>query len=239
MSSQNDESIIKPQSIKGFGHGQVLYIPVDPPSLKLHKLLKESAKRTKTTPFGHLYRLPNRTVLTQCVGAPLAVMMLERLIASGAREIVILGFCGALDENTDIGEAVSATDAVSEEGTSKHYFPRKKCFRPSSILKGRIENALSKRSLSFVNGSIVSTDAPFRETRKWLERNRGKGIGFVDMETSAVLALADFYGIEAAALLLVSDQITPSSHRLGLHALKLSQNIRKYFLPFIDPGIPA
>lgn len=237
MSSKKDESIVKPQPIKGFGQRQVLYIPVDLPSHKLQKLHKKSANRIKTTLFGHLYSYPNRTVLTQCIGAPLAVMMLERLIASGAREIVILGFCGALDENTDIGEAVSVTDATSEEGTSRHYFPRKRRFRPSSSLRARIENSLSGRGLSFANGSVVSTDAPFRETRIWLEHNREKGIGFVDMETSAVLALADFYGVEAAALHLVSDRLTSSSHRSGFHTAKLAQNIRKYFLPFIDPGI--
>jgi uridine phosphorylase len=239
MNSKKAESIIKPQPIKGFGQRQVLYIPVDLPSFKIQKILQKSAKRIKTTPFGHLYSFENRMILTQCVGAPLAVMTLERLIVSGAREIIILGFCGALDGPTDIGEAVSVTDATSEEGTSKHYFPQKRRFRSSSSLRARIENALSEKGLSFVNGCIVSTDAPFRETRIWLKRNRGKGIGFVDMETSAVLALAEFYGIEAAALHLVSDRLTSSSHRVGFHTLKLAQNIRKYFLPFIDPGIEA
>jgi purine-nucleoside phosphorylase len=164
-------------------------------------------------------------------------MMLERLIASGAKEIILLGFCGALDTNTDIGEVVSVTDAISEEGTSRHYFPRKRRFLPSSSLRDRIENNLFERGLSFVNGRVVSTDAPFRETRSWMEHNQGKGVGFVDMETSAVFALADFYGVDTAALHVVSDQLASSSHRVGFRAIKLVQNIQKYFLPFIESGI--
>lgn len=237
MKSKKEEGIIKPQPIKGFGQRTVIYIPVDLPSLTIQKVLKKRAKKTKTTPLGQLYGFENRAVLSQCVGAPLAVLMLERLIISGAQEIIILGFCGALDEHTDIGEAVSVTEAASEEGTSKHYFPRKKLFRASSRLRARVENTLSERRLSFVNGPVVSTDAPFRETRSWLDRNKARGIGFVDMETSAVFALADFYGIQAAALHLVSDQLTLSSHQMGLDSLKLARNTQKFFFPFIDPGM--
>ena len=132
---------------------------------------------------------------------------------------------------------MSVKDAYSEEGTSTHYFPRKRHFSPSSSLKARVENTLSEQGLPFVNGSIVSTDAPFRETQQWIDKNREKGIGFVDMETSAVFALATFYGIEAAALHVVSDQLASSSHNVGFHTLKLEQNVQKYFMPFIDPGM--
>jgi purine-nucleoside phosphorylase len=163
-------------------------------------------------------------------------MMMERLIASGAQEIIVLGFCGALDESTGIGEAVSVVEASSEEGTSTHYYAGEKLFLPSSDLKARIENFLSEQGLPFLTGSIASTDAPFRETRSWLDRNRAKGIGFVDMETSAIFALAEYYGIRAAALHLVSDQLTSSSHRVGFHKVKLVSKVQKYFLPFIDQG---
>jgi uridine phosphorylase len=234
MRSKKDEGIIKPKPIRGFARREVLYIPVDSPSFTIQKALKKNTRKSKITPLSQLFLLKNKTVLYQSVGAPLAVLSLERLIASGAQEIIILGFCGALDEITGIGDAVSVIQAVSEEGTSSHYYPRKKIFRASPRLKDEVENILFEKRLSFVNGAVVSTDAPYRETQSWLNRNRTRGIGFVDMETSAVFALADFYGIQAAALHLVSDRITSSSHRTGFHSLKLKQNIKKYFLPFLD-----
>jgi uridine phosphorylase len=236
MNNNKEKGIIEPKPIKGFGKKTAIYIPLDLPFFKIQKALKTWAKKTKKTALGGLYGFEDKVVLSQCVGAPLAVLALERLIVSGAQEIIVLGFCGALDGETDIGEAVSITEATSEEGTSRHYFPQKRLFESSPPLKSRIETILSQYELSFVNGSLVSMDAPYRETPSWLERNRVKGIGFVDMETSAIFALADFYGIQAAALHLVSDRLTSSSHRAGFHSLKLAKNIKKYFYPFIDPS---
>jgi len=236
MTNEKEEGIIKPRPIRDFGQKIVLYIPVDLPFFNIQKVLKKRAKKTKKTPLGQLYGFEDKAILSQCVGAPLAILTLERLIVSGAQEIIILGFCGALDGDTDIGEAVSVTEAASEEGTSRHYFPQKRLFGASSLLKTKVESTLTEHGLSFTNDSVVSTDAPYRETRSWLDRNRAKGIGFVDMETSAVFALADFYGIQAAALHLVSDKLTTSSHQAGFNSLKLARNIKKYFLPFIDAG---
>lgn len=237
MTNKKDDGIVKPQPIRGFGQKTVLYIPVDLPSFKIQKLLKRKAKKTKNTQLGQLHGFENTAVLSQCVGAPLAVLALEKLIASGAQEVIILGFCGALNEEIDIGEAVSITEAASEEGTSRHYFPKKRLFRASFPLKSRVEGTVAKHGLSFVNGSVVSTDAPYRETQSWLDRNRAGGVGFVDMETSAVFALADFHGIQAAALHLVSDKLTASSHHRGFNSLKLARNIQKYFFPFIHPNM--
>ncbi len=236
--SKKDASIIKPQPIKGIRGRRVVYIPVDSPTLTVQKALKKRSKKQKITPFGHLFFLKNITVLHQCVGAPLAVLSLERLIASGIQEILILGFCGALDENVDIGEAVSIDDATSDEGTSTHYCPQKKNFRASSHFQRNVESVLIERKLPFIHGAVVSTDAPFRETHLWLKRHRAKGVGFVDMETSAVFALADFYGIQAAALHLVSDRLTSSTHQMGFHSIRILANIRKYFLPFLDSDQP-
>lgn len=232
--SKKDTPIIKPIPIKGFRSRRVVYTPVDSPTLTIQKVLKKAAKKQKNTLFGQLFLMKNNTVLYQCIGAPSAVLSLERFIASGVQEILLLGFCGALDEKAGLGEAVSVVEAFSQEGTSRHYYPHKKTFRATLPLKRNVENSLTERGLPFINGTVVSTDAPFRETQSWLARNRAQGIGFVDMETSAVFALADFYGIQAAALHLVSDNLTSSSHRLGFHSIKIIQNIRKYFLPFLD-----
>jgi hypothetical protein len=53
------------------------------------------------------------------------------------------------------------------------------------------------------------------------------------METSAVFALAEYYGLQAAALMLVSDIISEDKHKVGFSSPLLHKNIKKYFLPFI------
>ena len=227
------EGIFKPKPFKEFRHKKVIYIPVDSPSLTIRKAIIKSTLKEKKTPAAHLFLLENKVVLYQCIGAPTAVLSLERLIASGAREIIILSFCGALTTDAKISDAVSITKTFSDEGTSKHYFLRRKVFYPSPVLRASLENTLHTMNLPFINGAIVSTDAPYRETQSWLNQKQKHGIDFVDMEVSAVFALAEYYGIHAAALMLVSDKLTKSRHMNGFSYPRLKENIKKYFLPFI------
>jgi len=234
MNRDTSEVIFKPRPLSRFKRKRVLYIPLDTPLNSIHTVLKQRSIREKRELFGHLFLLPNTVVLSMCIGAPLAVIGLERCIASGAEEILILGFCGALDARTKIGDAVIITRASSEEGTSQHYYPRKRVFRPSACLTKELELTLERTKLPHVSGATVSTDAPFRETQSWLARNRAKGVRYVDMEASAVFALADFHNIEAAALMLVSDNLSDDTHEVQITHKALLTNIEKYFFPFLE-----
>src|SRR5262245_45547784 len=63
------------------------------------------------------------SVIASPMGAPMAVMLLEQLIALGARRLFYLGFCGALVSSYRIGDLFLPAQAVREEGTSYHYLP--------------------------------------------------------------------------------------------------------------------
>jgi purine-nucleoside phosphorylase len=233
---KNDESklIFKPRPVHQFGRKRVLYIPWDTPQNTIRKALKERSIKERKESFGQLYLLKNQVVFFNAIGAPLAVIGLERFIASGTEEILILGFCGALCKKAKIADPVLITQAYSEEGTSRHYFPRKRKFRPSSNLLRELKLTLEIKKLPYVLGDAVTTDAPFRETKSWLARNRKKGIGYVDMEASSVFALADFHAINAAALMLVSDNLTDDNHKIQMRHPRLLTNIKKYFVPFLE-----
>jgi purine-nucleoside phosphorylase len=228
-----DELIVKPAPILSFSRKKTIYIPVDSPSLQVLKALEKTKLREIKTPIGQFFLLKNKTVLYHCIGAPLAVLSLERLIASGAKEIIILGFCGSLDSGKNISDAAIITKAISEEGTTSHYFPEKRTFIPSPETGKKLEKFLSSIGLPFHKGTIVSTDAPYRETKSWLIEKKRQKIHYVDMETSAVLALAEFHHIKAAALMLVSDILSEEKHEQGFKSTELEKRVEKYFLPVI------
>lgn len=234
-SMKRDQSLFRPRPVRGFHSEKAIFIPVDSPSGFIGKHLHSFAVRHKSTPFGHLFHIPNANVLYQCVGAPSAVLNLERLIASGAKDILMLGFCGALSSEPGIGDCIIAANTISDEGTSSHYLPGRTEFSPSPGLQHHMESILNSRRIKFHHGTIVSTDAPFRETPAWKEKNRRRGADFVDMEASAVFALAEFHGIHAAALLLVSDKLTGQKHLHGFGSSILSHRIKRCFLPFLTP----
>ena len=227
--NQQDEAIIKPVPLMDFSREKIIYIPVDSPSLLLQKAIKKHSLKEKKLLFGHLALLKDKTILSECMGAPLAVLSLERLIASGAKEIIMLGFCGSLNPDIQVMKVASIQKSFSEEGTSKHYFARKSIFNPSPILKKRTENTLSSMKLPFFKGTIVSTDAPYRETNSEIEKYMNKNVITVDMEASALFAVAEFREVEMGVLFTIGDFLFDSKWEPHFLEKDLKQGLRMIF----------
>lgn len=142
------------------------------------------------------------------VGAPQAVMVTEKLIALGVREILAVGWCGSLQRNTAIGDIVIPLGAVCEEGTSAHYPVGHPPPGPSLELVAALRQALRIGGFTIHEGMVWTTDAPYRETAAKVAEYQRKGVLAVDMETSALFTLAAYRGIRLAVLLVVSDDLS-------------------------------
>lgn len=145
------------------------------------------------------------------LGAPQAVMVLEKLIALGVREVIAIGWCGSLQPFVKIGDVVLPMGAVSEEGTSKHYPLGALEPKPSELLLAPLREGLKRGGITIHEGRVWSIDAPYRETLGKVESYQRGGILGVDMETSALLTVARFRGIELAVALAVSDDLSSLS----------------------------
>ncbi|MFH2057854.1 MAG: nucleoside phosphorylase [Pseudomonadota bacterium] len=55
------------------------------------------------------------------MGAPYGAMILESLIARGAKKIIVLGWCGAVSSNLNVGDIIAVDKAIVDEGTSCNY----------------------------------------------------------------------------------------------------------------------
>jgi purine-nucleoside phosphorylase len=81
---------------------------------------------------------------------------------------------------------------------------------PDYALTQRLSERLQAAGIAFSTfstGAVVSTDAVYRETPSMLESARDQGAIAVDMETACVLAVAAATGIEAAAVLVMADDL--------------------------------
>lgn len=144
------------------------------------------------------------------IGAPYSVMLLESLIAKGARHIVVFGWCGAVSEGLEPGDLLLPDEAIADEGTSRHYMEpgeRFPAISPSKPLTTAFEKQLNHSTVSYKKGRIWTTDAIYRETRKKINYFRDKGAQAVEMECSALFAAAAFRNVGATALLAVSDDV--------------------------------
>jgi uridine phosphorylase len=140
------------------------------------------------------------------VGAPMAVLTLEKLIALGAHRFLVYGWCGSLSDTVRIGDVLLPTWAVSDEGTSAHY---PLTSRPESHTATRqlLTDILRAQGLKVHAGPVWTTDAPYRESIAQVGRLGRQGILGVDMEYGALVAAASFRRVELTAVLLVSDEL--------------------------------
>ncbi|MBI4764207.1 MAG: nucleoside phosphorylase [Deltaproteobacteria bacterium] len=160
------------------------------------------------------------------VGAPQAIMILEKLIALGARRVIFLGWTGGLNPSLSPGDLILPDKAISEEGTSRHYSDEI-CSGPSFPLLRDIQKALKAEGLSFKQGPVWTTDAPYRETLDKVKTFQAQGVLGVDMEISAFFTVSAFRGIEAAALLIVSDDLSGLTWRHGFRETRFLEARRQ------------
>jgi len=145
------------------------------------------------------------------IGAPMAVMTLEKLIVLGAETVLMYGWCGAISPDYRVGDILLGGSAYCGEGTSQYYTGSDIC-KPSV---GFVESVKRCLHLSAPE-PIWTTDAVFRESRKmFAELVSRYNVCGVDMEYSALCAVATFRKIDFAALFLVSDELWQAEWRPG------------------------
>ena len=154
------------------------------------------------------------------IGSPMAALSMEKLIALGAKRIVLFGWCGALADTLRVGDVVLPSETRSGEGTSR-YYPLKGVAAPSMKLRSHLERVYSEAQVKVLGGCVWSTDAVYREERQMLrELHEQQGVSAVDMEFSALCTVACFRKIDFAAVLIVSDELWGKTWRPGFSSEK-------------------
>ncbi len=149
------------------------------------------------------------------LGAPAAGLVLEKLISLGAQECWLISCCGSADPALAIGDRFLAQMAVIGEGVSRSYGACRRVIINSGMLAaGR--RFLKHSGGEWREGVVWSTDAPYRERRSVIMKLRHRhGVAAIDMECSALAAIAAFRQIAFVALFVVSDEIWPPRWRSG------------------------
>lgn len=151
------------------------------------------------------------------VGSSAASMNLEELIAFGARRVYEVGHSGAIGRALRPGDIVVLNGAYSDEGASKHYYKAGTRFASSPALTRRLTESLNGMALVHSKGDAWTVDAPYRETIEKVARFRRKGALVVNMESSAIFAVAKYRGIDAASIQIVSDVLSEEQWEPAFH----------------------
>lgn len=168
----------------------------------------------------------NVALVGPLVGAPYAAMVLEVLVAGGARKIIFFGWCGAVSPRVKIGEIVIPSAAMIDEGTSRHYHADEGLLAlPSADLRQQIRGMFNKIEIPFHDGIVWTTDAVYRETREKVDRFQRQGLLAVDMETSALFSVGRFRRVDVAAVLVVSDELSTFCWKPGFRSARFRKRL--------------
>lgn len=126
------------------------------------------------------------------VGAPGCVALIEDIFAMGAEKLIIFGTCGVLDSTIEDCSVIIPNMAVRDEGTSFHYAPASDEIVVNTKYIDAFTRILDQYELKYHIGKVWTTDGIYRETRDKVNNRKKQGCICVDMECSAVAALAQF-----------------------------------------------
>jgi uridine phosphorylase len=128
---------------------------------------------------------------------------MEVLVALGVRRFLSIGSAGGLDSSCTPGDVVVLTGAVRDEGTSFHYVAPETAVSPDMTLTEDLATALARSDIATTRGSTWTTDAPYRQTAEEISALRERGVLVVEMEASALFALASVRAVPIASAVVI------------------------------------
>ena len=149
------------------------------------------------------------TIQSTGMGGPSAAIVVEELIALGARRLVRVGTCGALAGGFELGELLIADSVLAGDGASRALGAGER-LEPDRLLLTRLRAAARDGTRT---GTVVSTDLFYDPDAGWADRWSAAGALAVEMEAAAVLAVAARHGVAAACVLVVSDLLAAGNRR--------------------------
>lgn len=158
------------------------------------------------------------TVIRSDIGAPNTGDVVLALGATGCRRLVFTGSVGGLDPTLQIGQLVLPLESITGDGFSRYLEPETvpgdwllERAKPDPSLTRRLEETAAevcaRDSIALERGSVFSIDSIVAQFSRIDYLRHELGCIGIEMETAATFHAARLVGIEASALLIVSDVI--------------------------------
>jgi uridine phosphorylase len=247
MTLEDDPVIIESRK----GSGEELCKPVailactEADRLRFCRLATPIATSRRTLYNAHLQEIIHDgcslTLAGPIIGAPQAVLVLEKLIALGSRAIVVFGWCGSMQPDVKIGDWLLPDHALSEEGTSAHYPMESKKFSPDADLLARLRDYCQQKGVPVRLGPIWTTDALLRETVHKVRAYGKDGLLAVEMELSALFHVAAYRKVRLVGLLVVSDELFTLKWQPGFGSASFKRSCNQACQTILDfcSGLPS
>jgi purine-nucleoside phosphorylase len=153
--------------------------------------------------------------------------------------VIGLGTCGALQQEIDCGDAIVADAARAGDCLSLHYgFDYNQVVPADKELSVSLSSFLDRRGLQVHSGPIVTTGAVLRETDDLINSWNRDGFLGVELEASALFALAHWMKMRSTMALLVTDSPVRQETSAELHGLKRNAFVQGIIDYIGSPELP-
>lgn len=145
------------------------------------------------------------------MGSPSIAIVAEELIELGAQRLIRVGTCGAIMRDLHMGDTVIALSATADDNTALRYAMVDGYAPTASFDLAEKAVRLSRESGATVHVGDVVTGCLFYEPDESLvERWRRLRILAIEMEASMLYTIAAVKGVDALAVMTVSDLVSAS-----------------------------
>ena len=165
------------------------------------------------------------TIQSTGMGGPSAALVVSELIDLGARRLIRVGTCGALAGGLQLGDLLIATEAISADGTSRALGAGDRTPATPGLLAA-VTGAAGEAERDMASSAHAGLAPLALQPAAVVEQvgaDHGAGALAVEMEAATVFALAAVRGVEAAALLVVSDLVLPTRVRISQDDLRTAE----------------
>ena len=148
------------------------------------------------------------SIVNPGVGSPSAGIIMHCLsFLDNLKCVVMLGMCGGIADDVEVGDIIIPTASIRDEGTSRHYLaqdvPALPDFRINRICEEVICRKAKKRPRS---GIMLTTDYRMWEfDEEFIEYIHKHRIIAIDMEIATLFSVGYALNVPTGAIMLISD----------------------------------
>lgn len=125
----------------------------------------------------------------------------------GVKYIIIIGTIGGLSPSLKVHDVIIPQIAQREDGISSWYVDKSTILQSNPIVNHQLEQSLLSYGIMSYEGNIISVPSMLCETTELINHWSRSNISGVDLETSAVFAVAHKFEVPYAGMLYVIDNL--------------------------------
>lgn len=171
------------------------------------------------------------SIINHGVGSPSAGIVMHCLsFLDKLQCVIMLGMCGGINDDIEIGDLLLPTASVRDEGTSVHYLPQNVPALPDFYINQVCEEVINKKlNKKPRSGIMLTTDYRMWEfDDKFIDYIHKHRILAIDMEIATLFSVGYALNVPTGAIMLVSDL------PLRKGGIKSKSSAEKIFLQYTE-----